>query len=470
MKKNILIIGLLAVFILGSFTFALASLLPQRDNVQFSETVLYGDPKAAEGLTLNYKNHCDYHLFWDTTWTIGTPPETAVTSYQFSLKEMREEYTPPLGVNLETSSFITYYIQDVPYGLQNAFDALAADTPAGEDNFRNIKISDYYEYYPISGTIQLKDHLITLNEAAFFQYTNGETINTADENTRVSLALSQFFRIPVLPRDTMAISITKDSSGYVATKHTSHGSDTSYYMEMTGAAGENAYYFTFQTSAPRNEVIDTSLIPGGYGIYCLPLDHENNTVKEDQLAMVYSLPASAEIVSMNVSSNQTSLFLFTKETDGFYFAEIDLDTMETLQRLRINDPYLLYDDMMHVTDDYFAFYGVDDSDTSGYRIFSRDENGQFKFDFLIPSPIDEGRNYFNFYSDATFAYDGNRAALTGLAVSASHWSCVFTAAVYDETGMLYCGEYSTGQNCREDSWTSRNCVPVANRMAEISWS
>ena len=48
MKKNILIISLIAVFILGSFTFAFASLLPQRDNIQFSETVLFGNPKAAE--------------------------------------------------------------------------------------------------------------------------------------------------------------------------------------------------------------------------------------------------------------------------------------------------------------------------------------------------------------------------------------------------------------------------------------
>ena len=236
MKKNILIIGLLAVFIFGSFGFTFASLLPQRDNVQFSETILFGDPKAAEGLTLNYKNHYGYHLFWDTTWTIGTPPESAVTDYRFSAEEVREEHTMPLGVTLETSSFITYYIQDVPYGLQNAFDDLAADTPAGEDNFRNIKISDYYEYYPISGTIQLENNQIVLNEAAFLQYSNGETVDMKDESIRVSLALSQFFRIPVLPRDTMSISIAKDSAGNVSTKHTSHGSDTSYYMEMVGAA------------------------------------------------------------------------------------------------------------------------------------------------------------------------------------------------------------------------------------------
>ena len=144
--------------------------------------------------------------------------------------------------------------------------------------------------------------------------------------------------------------------------------------------------------------------------------------------------------------------------------------METVQKLKILDPYIIYDDMIHTADDYFAFYGSDISDVSGYRIFSRDGSGQFKYDFLIHSPKGEERDYFNFYSEATFTYDGERAALTGTAVSTSHWSSAFTVAVYDKTGMLYCGEYNTGQNCRESSQGRYDCVPVANQLAEISWS
>ncbi len=172
---------------------------------------------------------------------------------------------------------------------------------------------------------------------------------------------------------------------------------------------------------------------------------------------------------MELNHDESSMFLFTSEPDGYYFTEIQLDTMKTLQRLCINDPYLIYDDMMHVTDDYFAFYGVDNNDVRGCRIFSRGADGKFQFDFLIPSPTDKEREFFNFYSEATFAYDGKRAALTGTAVSTSIWSSAFTVAVYDETGMLYCGEYNTGQNCRPSSYGNYACVPEVNQMAELSW-
>ncbi len=67
-------------------------------------------------------------------------------------------------------------------------------------------------------------------------------------------------------------------------------------------------------------------------------------------------------------------------------------------------------------------------------------------------------------------YTLQRLALTGTAVSTSHWSSAFTVAVYDETGMLYCGEYNTGQNCRPSSYGNYACVPKVNQMAELSWS
>ena len=214
--------------------------------------------------------------------------------------------------------------------------------------------------------------------------------------------------------------------------------------------------------------MDTSLIPGGFGIYALPYSQDD--ILLDSIAMVYPLDTKAQIVAMEVNSDDTALFLFTYEEDGYYFTEIELETMKSLQRLRINDPHILYGSMLHVADDYFAVCCIDYQNVTGYRIFSRGADGKFQFDFLIPSPTDTEREFFNFYSEATFAYDGKRAALTGTAVSTSHWSSAFTVAVYDETGMLYCGEYNTGQNCRLSSYGNYDCVPASNQLAELCWS
>lgn len=468
MKKNILIISLIAVFILGSFTFAFASLLPQRDNIQFSETVLFGDPKAAAGLILNYRNHYDYHLFWDTTWIIGTPADTAVADYRFTAKEDREEPNMEPAITLESHDFNQYEVDGKPSGLKKAFDELAETANPDAENIRQIHIADYYQYYPISGTLNLPGlEKIKWNDtySAVLRQTNlDEEYKHIIDTMKV---FQDYFKIPVRSNDTMEIQVRVNSQGDVTSTRTGYGTDTLYSIETESVVTEDTCYFTFGTRSWDGQYVDTSQIPGGYGIYALPYSKDGALL--DQMSTVYPLDPKTQIESMKLSSDQSRLFLFTEETDGYYFTEIKLETMETIQKLNLNVNGFL-GHMLHVTDDYFAFCGTDSSDASGYRIFSRGESGQFKFDFLLPSPKGEERDYFNFYSEAAFAYDGERAALTGTAVSTSHWGSAFTVAVYDKTGMLYCGEYNTGQNCRESSQGRYDCVPVANQLAEISWS
>ncbi len=449
MKKNILIISLLTAVVLGSFTFAFASLLPQRDHVQFSETVLYGDPKAAEGLTLNYKNRFNGHLFWDTTWTIGTPAESAVTDYQFFARDYVESEIPDAGIEMKS---ISSHFDNLDGALEKAYEELTETAKPNEKNIRQISIADYYKYYPVSASIDLPGwHSFTI-------WSNGLSVDESFQD---------FFRIPVLPDDTMEVQVWVNGSGEISSRRASYGTDTLYSMDTESAFTDDTCYFTFTTRSRTGQYVDTSLIPGGFGIYALPYSQDD--IQLNRISMVYPLDPKVQIVAMEVNSDDTSLFFFTYEEDGYYFTEIELDTMKTLQRLRINDPHILYGSMLHVADDYFAVCCIDYQGVTGYRIFSRGEDGKFKFDFLIPSPSDKEREFFNFYSEATFAYDGERAALTGTAVSTSHWSTAFTVAVYDETGMLYCGEYNTGQNCRESSHGQYDCVPVANELAYLSW-
>ena len=336
MKKNILIIGLLTAFILGSFGFAFASLLPQRDNIQFTETVLFGDPKAAAGLELNYKSHYNHHLFWDTTWTIGTPASDAETAYRFSAKADREIQTTERGIKLETQGYNTYYIQDVPNGLQKAYDQLLAETGPGEENRRVIHLADYYQYYPLSGIIELPGMgQINWDDSYNSLYAKENLTPEADAKYRITKAFQDFFKIPVLPEDTMEIMVSVPATGSGASTLSSHGSDTSYYMETQSVISDSALYFTFQTRLGSGNYIDTSLIPGGFGIYCLP--YSADEVEEEKLAMVYPLNPKAQIISMKLSSDQSRLYLITEEPEGYMFTEIDLSSMEALQRMQVND-------------------------------------------------------------------------------------------------------------------------------------
>ena len=468
MKKNLLIICLLAAFILGSFGFTFAALVPQRDNVQFSETVLYGNPEAAEGLTLRYQNHYDYHLFWDTTWTIGTPADTAVTDYRFSARRDRDSDIPEHAIQLETNGFATHTSGDEVTGLQNAFNELAETAKPDKENIRSIYLADYYQYYPLEVTMNLPGMEEIHWDESYYALAEQEKVKGDRSKDYIRIPFQEFFKIPVFPQDMVEIQVYVNGDGNVTSTSTGHGSDTFSLIETESVLAENSCYFTFTTRTWNGQYLDTSLIPGGFGIYALP--YSADSIQPENLSMVYPLDPKAQVIRMELNHDESSMFLFTSEPDGYYFTEIEMDSMRTLQRLCINDPYLIYDDMMHVTDDYFAFYGVDNNDVRGFRIFSRGADGKFQFDFLIPSPTDKEREFFNFYSEATFAYDGKRAALTGTAVSTSIWSSAFTVAVYDETGMLYCGEYNTGQNCRSSSYGNYDCVPASNQLAELSWS
>ena len=297
MKKNILIITLLTVCILGSFTFAFASLLPQRDNVQFSETVLFGDSKAAKGLTIHYKNRFDYHLFWDTAWTIGTPPEAAVTDYRFSRKDYVDIYYPDAGIKMESISFSSANQSE---GLQKAFEELAETAKPNEKNISLIYISDYYEYYPVSVNIDLP---------GWKEFSLGPYGSIKDR------IIQDFFKIPVLPDDTMEIQVYLNGTGGIASTRSSYGTDTLYNMETKSAFTDDTCYFTFTTRALGNQYVDTSLIPGGFGIYAFPYTETDIELKK--LSMVYPLDSKAQIVSMHLNSDQTALFLFTEEENGY---------------------------------------------------------------------------------------------------------------------------------------------------------
>lgn len=161
----------LLVLSIGGFTAAAAAVNADRDQVALTGQVLAGDPSAAVGLTVESRTTLDHYLFWDTRHTFGEE-ETDETDFDFASFRRREQSNANTGVDLYTelamgfsfSSSGRQGIDDQPApGLIGAYNALYLETPNGETRSMVITLSDYYAYYPITGTIRLPSCTLRLS-------------------------------------------------------------------------------------------------------------------------------------------------------------------------------------------------------------------------------------------------------------------------------------------------------------------
>ena len=105
--------------------------------------------------------------------------------------------------------------------------------------------------------------------------------------------------------------------------------------------------------------MDTSLIPGGYGIYAMnytagKVQHQGNAIQTlengrlhlDSLQLVYPIDPKEEFLDLCQWSDGKTLLLYTRENNVYYLTVISMDTMQQIQRLVLqatqNGSRLLY--------------------------------------------------------------------------------------------------------------------------------
>ena len=86
----------------------------------------------------------------------------------------------------------------------------------------------------------------------------------------------------------------------------------SFSFETIACGTPEAVYFTFDPHSYRGELVDTSMIPGGYGLYRLPYDSEKNVFLPEKLKMVYPLDPTRDYVSIHSSPDGQKLLLTSR--------------------------------------------------------------------------------------------------------------------------------------------------------------
>lgn len=354
MKKS------LALFI-ASVTLSLCGLIVtcfviagSAENVTLTEDVIYGDASLTDGLTVRAASQRGHHMEWDTTLQFadgGYTDSTQYRHYQFATdnaprKEPKVSYSDDASLSL----FVSYNFKNDPRDkLQQACQKWMEELEPGSQERHTIKLSDYYSYYPIYANLSLPGERYSGVSVSY-------TVSWYDFLEK----FRRYFRIPVLEDEYLEIIVTKSEDAPFSSAESYwthvHAPGSVYAPYCGGVYTDDAYYFyvtnraDLQTeegsvTAPEEErLVDTSLIPGGYGVYRIPcVQSERGALADiDGLSTAFSVDERAQIVSLGQSPDSSKLFLHTIEDGTWFLSVIDRASMTLLQKLDIrrNAPYV----------------------------------------------------------------------------------------------------------------------------------
>ncbi|NLB42526.1 MAG: hypothetical protein GX815_09760, partial [Clostridiales bacterium] len=232
----------------------------------------------------------------------------------------------------------------------------------------------------------------------------------------------------------------------------------------------------------NGNLIDTSFIPDGYGIYYLPYS-ENPIVKDglnmsgiliDELSMVYSLDPEDTVFGLHTNPDQTKLLLMTNENKVCVLTVIDIETMKPLQRLEL--AVLGEEDSMWNTyyyDDFFALYLTGNQ----IAVVDMNENGEYEHRFTV-NLTDEAEELYSLSTRAVMDWDGKSLVVSDF-LSNSYYRenmdhskyCSFYLSVYNETGLLYYGEYLSSLDVGNDLNNYDNsCRSIDYSPLSVRWT
>lgn len=435
MKRSLACFLLLLVIAVGGSAAVFSQIFSKRDQVEITQETVFGDPAAAEGLTVTIPAGYRDQLFWETTCNLGEKTG-ADSSYVFFQTAQQAEETPREPyLQLSTQLYMGYRENSGEDGISQAYRELFEDTQPGTESERIIFLRDYYEYYPLSLEYQLTSSSDFSDLLMQEEYEMGAYDG---EPKRLFSAFAAYFRIPVLEEETLRISIGKDSEGRIASTGSGSTDDDNFAMYTVSAVRGNECYFAFDAHTYEGNLVDVSQISGGFGIYRMTfrdLQGQDFGVGLESLETVYRLDPQAGILGLTLSEDESRLLLHTREGSDYVVTGIDLASMQPVQRAVTKNVIVPNGGFSFFEEDGFFVVATDH-----LSVFTLEENGECSLALCVP--IDYEKTNPTFLVNSTrMAFDGERLAVCDYLTDAGTFGPNFDVFVYDETGLVYDGRY-----------------------------
>lgn len=458
MRRTLVLTTLLLALAVASLSFIHGLVDEDKDSVSISETVLYGDKSVAEGLAVDLSAHCDHRLFWDTRYIVGEKPEIS-TDFVFSQAQRTpKDSGHQIGIHIDhrfggygASSTGNLDLEDEPIPIRD----VAGRTKPGETRTEVVCIKDYYDYYPIR---------VGLDRRAEFAINQDTLDHFAD-----------FFKIPVHPNHRVEIKVQKDTSGNVRRIEMNPIDDGSVYFEVADALTDSGYFFTLSCLTEDGKLLDTSNIPGGYGIYYYPLHNEggdDRILTADELRNVFPLDAErARVAGLQTSNDKSRLLLVTLEDETYMLTVIDAETVTKLQKIELMTAYRGSGPVsvgpqfrsLHICDGFLVSQNGD----GRFTLLALGPDGRYEVRFRGDFSLNEHLKKVFAYQVLQMDFNGEELAVAAFQDGLS--SCSFYLAVYNERGLAYAGQYHHSLDRDRPADHRLGCRPVYYDALSVSW-
>lgn len=464
----------LVIVSLGAASFTFTAVRGQMADCRITEKTIVGDAAAAAGLSASFGMGLQNQLYWRNVYTYGGAddgadvqetafsrknpfpadkkapvPYVRLTGYMTSGNALDDILTDPAeGYPIRQELLAQVRQEFFTAGAAERVQEIKRALPADGETTQDLKLKDIFRYYPIEGD---------LTGTSIWAASLDNAVYASENPAKLWQDINRFLRIPIPETESSGFSVDKYPDGslnfnYYQGKENCSQQEDHFDFHSIACSMPDAVYFTFNTHTDDGDVVDTSLIPGGYGIYRLPYDREKEIFLSEKLEMVYALDPEKQYTDIYASPDGAKLFLVSqaarltavgvKEVQAT--AEIiDVRTMQCDRREEIvcsADTALGYD-----AGDYLIFRGRSELCLYTYQ------DGSYKKELMltdVPFRLAAIRNLFYDHRCRT-AYDGKRLSILGEADfdiedddnTMWRWGTAGTVevAVFDASGLAYYG-------------------------------
>ncbi len=509
------------------------SILKDKEAVEYTLLEEYGDRSAAEGLMISLSEHFDYRLLWKSQICPADQHPKGETRLSLSYRAIHDDPRDiEYGVSIYKDLSVRNYdeVGRNRFGLHKAIDEMYQAAGPGGRSVKTVALKDYYDYYPMSIFIRLPG-LNYYSDSAELEYRKDEEITNEPEYCAIK-ALQDFLRIPVPENEYVFLELERSySEGFYSVGTTSAYSEIMYsyyqhagsgtedsqwaaydqrsmeylqslpedtddfdeaYLTSFSDAADGCCYFTFDPHTVQGRLLDTSLIPGGYGIYLLPYgyvdqddyyryDHYSGyDVFENGLRMFCPLNENIRVLDLHLSPDGRHILLHYASEGRYMIDVIDVQSAELVQTLDLREysPGEMWSTVIRGDDFQLIRF-----DGSGFCVLAKDAGGLYSIviDYKYEDTAPERQIYLMENDLCQFDLrDGRLAVCAPCSMGYAYYElsrghvCGFDAAIYSADGLEYYCSYDSSldeaSHSEDWGWTEGNTVrPFGSRPVVPIW-
>ncbi|MBR5667291.1 MAG: hypothetical protein IKW95_06360 [Lachnospiraceae bacterium] len=456
MKHRFVVFLSLTVLLAAGFLYAVVKAETGSTRLVILPENVTGDPKAAEGLVVSFDIFTEIGIENNPYEDIHPEAEFDTGVYrsevtyradgpvlQYEIIPGNRDYREELSHYLDEKRIYEYTRMGM-YGLESGryhfgliYNLLHGTLikkweEAGKP--RILALSDYMDYYPMVEEVYPPgwELRVGFSSHGYASLTEQDSIQDKTispfEAAMALRELKDFFRIPVLKGEQWIMTENTYNPDPLGTEH--------FEPKFINTNNDRNIFVTFCSLAENGQPVDTSLIPGGYGIYILPYvsSKENggrkSYIKTEGLRLFSPLDPNTDVRKLGMSLDGKTLYVIYIKNGEYFVRIIDAETAEVYTDVSLGEDNRTYDsdfnEILFPFEDYFAVW-MNPGVVENRRLFVLGRKDDGHMGMVMDIPFTEG-----IYPSA-LSFDGTR-----LAVASTDYYTV-QVVVYSKDGLLYQG-------------------------------